>query len=239
MNISNKLQITILCSLFIVTFACNSISTDNGSSAPSSQPNSTTPLTASADPRADVEKAMRGRLAVKSYRMRKVLTMSSGLTTITSYETVNPDRMHMTTETTLPGKGTGKRETIIIGKEAYRKTGDAQWEKDEYGTADALEKMRDPKLIDAVAQKAEVKYLGTDMLEGAPMMIYQYTIKDLLGPGKDAVSKIWIGATDHLEHQMESESDIESTIKPGQITHTKTTVTYYDYNTDIKIESPM
>jgi hypothetical protein len=105
--------------------------------------------------------------------------------------------------------------------------------------ADALEQLRDPKLIDAIAQKAEVKYLGTDMLDGAPMLTYQYTIKDLLGPGKDAVSKIWIGATDNLEHQMESESDVESTFTAGEITHTKTTVTYYDYNTNIKIEPPM
>jgi hypothetical protein len=38
---------------------------------------------------------------------------------------------------------------------------------------------------------------------------------------------------------MESESDVESTFTAGEITHTKTTVTYYDYNTNIKIEPPM
>ncbi len=186
-----------------------------------------------------VEKAMRGRVEAKSYRMRKVLTLSSGYNTTTTYEVVNPDRMHMSTETTVPGRGTGKREVIYIGNESYAKAGDAPWQKGPTGMGDMLAQLKDPKLAEALAQKTEVKYLGADTLDGAPMLVYQYTIKDLLGPGKDAVSKMWIGATDGLQHQTESESDVESTFTAGKITHTKTIVTYYDFNADINIAPPI
>jgi hypothetical protein len=49
---------------------------------------------------------------------------------------------------------------------------------------------------------------------------------------------MWIGATDGLQHQTESESDVESTFTAGKITHTKTIVTYYDFNADINIAPP-
>ncbi len=101
-----------------------------------------------------------------------------------------------------------------------------------------MSQFRDPKLIDSIAQKAEVKYLGTDTLEGVPMLVYQYTLKDLLGAGKDGVSKQWIAATDGLPRQIESESDIDP-LNTGKTIHTKVTVSYFDYNTDIKIDPPM
>jgi hypothetical protein len=47
----------------------------------------------------------------------------------------------------------------------------------------------------------------------------------------------WIGATDSLLHQTESESDIDP-LGTGKMIHSKTTVTFYDYNADIQIEAP-
>jgi hypothetical protein len=69
------------------------------------------------------------------------------------------------------------------------------------------------------------------------MLVYQYTIKDLLGPGKDGVSKIWIGATDSLQHQIESGSDVDP-LNTGKMIHSKITATFYDYDADTKIEAP-
>jgi hypothetical protein len=60
----------------------------------------------------------------------------------------------------------------------------------------------------------------------------------VLETGKDAVSKIWIGA-DNLQHQVETESDFADPSNTGKTIHSKTTVIFYDYNTDIKIEAPM
>ena len=194
-------------------------------------------MTASADPRADVTKAMRASLAAKSYRSRMVTSSSSGSNQTMTAEFVAPDRMRMTMEMDRPGRGTVKSERIIIGKEAYVRVGDAPWQKDPMGMGDLLSQFRDPKAIDAIAEKAEVKYLGTETLNGAPMLVYQYTIKDLLGPGKDGVSKIWIGATDSLQHQLESESDVDP-LNTGKMIHSKVTATFYDYNADIKIETP-
>jgi hypothetical protein len=214
----SKWQIPVLCCLLLAVAACSSLS-------------KTAPMTASADPRADVTKAMRASLAAKTYRSRMVTTSSSGSNRTMTAEIVAPDRMRMTTEMDMPGRGTLKNETIIIGKETYVKAGDAPWQKNPLGMGDLLAQFRDPKAIDAIAEKAEVKYLGTDTLSGAPMLVYQYTIKDLLGPGKDGVTKIWIGAADSLQHQVESESDVDP-LNTGKMIHTKITATFYDYDAD-------
>jgi hypothetical protein len=223
-NTLSKWQIPVLCCLLFVVAACSSLS-------------KIAPMTASADPRADVTKAMRASLAAKSYRSRMVITSSSGSNRTMTAEIVAPDRMRMTAEMDMPGRGTRKNETIIIGKETYVKAGDGPWQKNPMGMGDLIAQFRDSKAIDAIAEKAQVKYLGTDSLSGAPMLVYQFTMKDLLGPGKDGVSKIWIGATDSLQHQVESESDVDP-LNTGKMIHTKITSTFYDYDADIKIEAP-
>ena len=124
-------------------------------------------------------------------------------------EVVTPDRMHITTEMNASGREAVKSEMIYIGKQSYARAGDGAWQKDSLDMSDMFSQFRDPKLIDAIAQKAEVKYLGTDTLNGAPMLTYQYQIKDVMGSGKDSVSKIWIGAKDNLQHQVETESDLK------------------------------
>ena len=224
MNTLSKSQIPVLCCLLLAVAACSSLS-------------KTAPMTASADARADVTKAMRASLAAKTYRSRIVTSSSSGSNRIMTAEVVAPDRMHMTMEMDMPGRGTVKNETIVIGRETFVKAGDAPWQKNPMGMGDLLAQFRDPKAIDAIAEKAEVKYLGTDSLNGAPMLVYQYTMKDLLGPGKDGVSKVWIGATDSLQHQVESESDVDP-LNTGKMIHSKVTATFYDYDADIKIEAP-
>lgn len=236
MNTLGKWQIPVLCSLLLVFATCTSRPTGEGNMS-SSTTAETTPFAASADPRADVTKAMRASYAAKSYRSRIVSTSTSGSNRIMTAEFVAPDRMHITMEMDVPGRGPVKSERIINGKEAYVKVGNAAWQKDPLGMGDLLSQLRDPKLIDAIAEKAEVKYMSADTLNGAPMLVYQHTIKDLLGPGKDGVTKEWIGATDSLLHQTESESDIDP-LGTGKMIHSKTTVTFYDYNADIKIEAP-
>jgi hypothetical protein len=78
--------------------------------------------------------------------------------------------MHITTELDLPGRGVAKSERIYIGKESYARAGEAPWQKDTFGMGEMLSQMRDPKLIDAIAKDSEVKYLGADTLDGAPML---------------------------------------------------------------------
>ncbi len=229
-----------LCCLLLVAAACGTRSTgDNGSSNNALSSTTTTPMTASADPRADMVKAMRASLDAKSYRSRIATTGSNGRNINITAEFVAPDRMRIVTEMDMPGQSPNKSERIYIGKQSYARAGDAPWQKDSLDMSDMLSQMRDPKLIEAVQQKAEVKYLGTETLNGAPMLIYQYKIKDVLGTGIDSNSKMWIGATDNLQHQVETESDFADPSNTGKMIHSKTTITFYDYNTDINIEPPM
>ncbi len=77
MNNLNKLQITLLCSLLLAVAACGSRSTgDSTASSPSTT--TTAPFTASADPRADMVKAMQASLDAKSYRSRIETSSSAG-----------------------------------------------------------------------------------------------------------------------------------------------------------------
>jgi hypothetical protein len=55
--------------------------------------------------------------------------------------------------------------------------------------------------------------------------------------GETGDSKTWIGATDSLQHQLESESDVDP-LNTGKMIHTKITATFYDYDADIQIEPP-
>jgi hypothetical protein len=240
MNNLGKLQIAVLYGVLLTVTACSSVS-KNGENTPSSSSTTTAPIfTASNDPRADVVNAMRKNLEAKSYRMRSVTTSTSGYNSSMTTEFVAPDRMHAVTETNMPGQAAARREIIYIGKVSYVKTGDALWQKDDMGMGDLIAQMRaDPKLIDELTNKAEVKYLGADTLDGAPMLMYQYILKSPGDKSKDIVSKVWIGATDNLQHQIETEGDFADPLTTGKMIHSKTTITFYDYNTDIKIESPM
>lgn len=114
MNTLNKWQIPVLCGLLLAVAACGSRSAGDGNPSSST---TTAPMTASSDPRADVTKAMRASLEAKSYRSRIVTCSSNGSDRTMTAEIVAPDRMRMTMEMDIPGRGAVKRETVIIGKE--------------------------------------------------------------------------------------------------------------------------
>lgn len=238
MNASNQLSLTILCSLLVTGHACSSVSTRNTSVEPSSATNTAAPMTASTDARADIVKAMRASLNAKSYRSR-IATGSDGNNINITAEFVAPDRMRIVTRMDMPGQSQNTSERIYIGKQSYARAGDGPWQKDSMDMGDMLSQMRDPKLIEAIQQKAEVTFLGNDALNGEPMLMYQYKIKDVMGAGIDSNSKMWIGATDNLPHQIETEGEVPDPLNKGKIRRTKTTISFYDYNADISIESPM
>ena len=236
MNTLNKLQIIALSGFLLTATACSSLS-KNGENTPSSSTTTTAPIfTASSDPRADVIKSMKASLNAKSFRERVTTINSDGGKVNATIEFVAPNRAHITTAVGLSDGSIVKTEMIIADKDSYRKNGDAPWQKSQMDMGDFLTQFRDPKIIDSITEKAEVKYIGADTLDGVPMLVYQYTIKDLLGKGNIMVTKSWIGAIDGLPHQTESESDMD--LGTGEMIHSKSTIVYYDYNADIKIEPP-
>ncbi len=78
--------------------------------------------------------------------------------------------------------------------------------------------------------------VGTFEEFGEPMLVYLYTITNMLGPGNHGVTKNWISAADG--HLRQSESEIDLDLGTGKRVQSKTTVSYYDYDVGITIERP-
>src|ERR1043166_641331 len=78
----------------------------------------------------------------------------------------------------------------------------------------------------------DVKYIGTDTVNGLPCQEYTYTMDmDVSGQKWAGTGKAWIGSTDRLPHQLDSEMTVSSYKQKSHIT--------YEYNVDFKVEKPM
>jgi hypothetical protein len=137
-------------------------------------------------------------------------------------EFVAPDRYHLTRESDLGGKGISKQDIIIIGDDTFMKTGDTPWRKFPMNMGELITQFRDPKVIDELSKGSEIKFIGPDLLDGSPTLVYQYSIN--LGQNKElkSMAKTWVGVIDSLPRKTESESDSNILGKP---VHTKTTIT--------------
>jgi len=193
-------------------------------------------VSAAADPRGELIKAMRAMLAARSYRSRMLSSGSSGTSSIIVLEFVAPDRFHMSRETESPGRPTMKQETIIIGNDTWMKMGGAPWQRFPANLGDVIKQLRNPKVVEELTQATEVKFIGPDVLDGSPTMVYQYTVSDSEGKGFKTTAKTWVGVTDGLPRKTEGEADISTAGKP---IHTKSTTTYSDYGADISLEPPI
>lgn len=137
----------------------------------------------------------------------------------TNLEVVLPDRFRMTSK---------QMELIMIGKTVYVKVGN-QWQKVAMPKGIDLS-LADPKKFEEnLGVTTDVKLVGTELLDGTPTFVYQYTTTIKGPPAQKFTSKVWIGVSDNLPRKLESEP------KAGQ----KTTVIYYDYNANITINPPI
>lgn len=188
--------------------------TNTPTPAPTSTP---TAVPTPANPVQGLLTAFKGLGGVKSFRAKISTTGLPGGTQDSDLEMVLPDRFHMTTS---------KLEMILIGKTMYIKTG-TKWQK--------LTQNIDLSAVDAKKLEAElgiskdVKLVGTDVIDGTPTFVYQYTTTIKGPPARTTTSKVWVGMADNLPRKRETEP------KAGQ----KTTTTYYDYNANITINAPM
>ena len=187
------------------------------------------------DARGNLVKAMQAMLDEKSYRARVESTTSSGTTSKTTIEFVAPDHFHLTREATTPGHPAVKQETIVVGDDTWMKMGDAPWQKFPLNLGDTIKQFRNPEVINEIAKSVDVKVVGTEVLEGTQTTIYQYTLSDPDHKDFKASAKTWVGAGDGLPRKTESESDLNLN---GKQIHTKSIISYYDYEADIKIEQP-
>lgn len=176
-------------------------------------------------------RAMRAQLDAKSYRARVTSSIGDGTSNAMVIEYVAPDRYRMVNDSQSGGKNF-KQEFIIVGGATFIKVPNSGWVKSPVDASGIVKAFRDPKMLDELAKTADVKFVGPDTLDGAPMLVYQYTQNDPMGMKLKSTSKTWLAVSDGLPRKTESEGEFN-----GQ--KTKTLVTISDYNADIKIESPI
>jgi outer membrane lipoprotein-sorting protein len=210
MKFADRLKIFLLCSLMLVA-ACDLHSAKHSGSGAATETNAVDAMTAS----------IQAQLGAKSYRAR-MESNYDGKTTAQTVEYVAPDRFRIVGP---------MNEMIAVGSTTYMKLPTGKWQKAPIDINQFVASFRDPKIIEEMRKNADVKFLGDDTVDGMPMKVYQYTVKNPLGSNITSASKAWISAADKLPRKMEVESEIEGK-------HSKTLITYSDYNTDIKIEPP-
>ena len=187
------------------------------------------------DARASLTSAIKSMLAAKSYRARVESTTSTGTISTTAIEFVAPDHFHLTRESNTPGHAAIKTETIVVGDESWMKMGDAPWQRFPANLSEAIKQFRNPDVINEIVKSVDVKIIGTDVLDGTQTTIYQYTLGSPDNKEFSTIAKTWV-AGDGLPRKTESEGDL--TLGNKQV-HTKSIITYYDYEADIKIEKPL
>ncbi len=178
-------------------------------------------------------KAMRAQLDAKSYRAHVTSSMGDGAATKMLIEYTAPDRYRMTGEGAGGEAGKGfKMEYVIVGGATYIKTPNGGWVKSPIDASAMIKNFRDPKMLDELAKTADVKLVGTDTIDGAPMLVYQYTQNNPMGMNLKSTSKTWLSVADGLPRKTESEGEFDGK-------KTKTLITMSDYNADIRIEAPV
>lgn len=177
----------------------------------------------SGDAREDVKKALQNLHDVKSFRAR---TEANGVT-LMEIESVNPDRFHWKVQSLKEGAGAG--EIIIIGKDTFINKGNGAWIKSPISMSAMIQQVRDENVEEAMKRREDIKFVGRDVVDGAPTLVYQYRYKLT-----NKLWKMWISASDWLPRKSESEAG--GSVDGPKVT---TRITYSDYNSDIRIEPPI
>jgi hypothetical protein len=245
MNFVNKLSTSLLCFL-LLTFAAACASPpaagDNsagGAGAPASSGSTAgagagaAAISESDKPVEVMTKAVRAQLDAKSYRAHVTSSPANGASTKMLIEYSAPDRYRMTVEGAGGEAGKNfKMEYVIVGGATYVKLPERGWVKSPIDASGMIKSFRDPKMLDELTKTADVKLVGPDTLDGAPMLVYQYTQNNPMGMKVKSTAKTWLSVADGLPRKTESEGEFNGT-------KTKMLMTMSDYNADIKIESPV
>jgi len=199
-----------------------------GSSAPASAA-----ISADDKPLDVMLKAMRAQLDAKSYRAHITSSTDKGTNSTMVVEYAAPDRYRMVREG-QEGGGGGKNaqmEFVIADNKMFLRAPNGKWIPSPINAGEMIKAFRDPKMIDELTKTADVKLVGPDTLDGAPMLVYRYTQNNPLGMNLKSTAKTWLSVADGLPRKTETDGEFS-----GMKTHTLVTIT--DYNSDIKIESP-
>jgi TonB family protein len=214
MAVMFKARYSTLYSLLFVSIVCQSFAATR----------SYLQIAESDNPREGLKKSIYAFHNVKSYRVRMERKYGASKSEIvTTAEFVSPDRTRSFNK---------DLEIIYIGKDAYIKWGNEPWKKYFYKTSESTTRARalEEEEIKAI-DTGDVEFVGRDMIEGVPTLVYNRIIYSGPNKTKPGVIKYWIGAADGLKRRKQVECCSDS----GNVTMVQT---YYDYNADIKIEPP-
>ncbi|MGB8509641.1 MAG: hypothetical protein WCD76_14735 [Pyrinomonadaceae bacterium] len=205
----------------------------SGSGSGASSSGGTTAVISADDKPLDVMlKAMRAQLDAKSYRAHVTSSTDKGNTSTMVIEYAAPDRYRMVNEGQTGGGKGYQMEYVIADNKTFIKTPNGGWVKSPVDAGSIIKAFRDPKMIDELTKTADVKFVGPDTLDGEPMLVYQYTQTNPMGMNLKSISKTWLSVADGLPRKTETEGEFNGM-------KTKTLITLSDFNTDIKIESPV
>lgn len=188
-------------------------------------PPTATPIPTSANPLEALTKAFRGWAGTKSFRAKATTIPAPPKKgtptppTEMTLEVVMPDRIHIIG---------ASFEAYKIGSTFYTKIG-TQWQKSTVPARLDFSFVDLKKIEDELGATKETKFLGPEILDGIPTLVYQYTTTIKTPVTATTVSKVWIGVADQLPRKSEALGQSGS----------KTTTLYYDYNANIIIEAPI
>jgi outer membrane lipoprotein-sorting protein len=209
--------------VLLVSTSCSGLKLPGASSTTSAGP-----VQAGADPREALKKAFTAQLAARSLRARMEYSIG-GVATHNDLEFVAPDRYHVT----LVGSATMGQEMIIIGKDKFARISGRPWQKTDMDVAagtmattlgDLADQFRQEDISQRMTKYEDVQFSGSEVLEGQPVMVYQFNLKSTKGP---IPGKIWISTADNLPRKIVHDSKM------------KLTTTYYDYNANFNITPPI
>jgi len=159
-------------------------------------------ITASDDPLEVVTKAASTLLRDNSHRCRKVAFGNSGpgWNDVTVTEVAGIDRIRIIGEQPYPNHT--QVETILIGNDGFRRTGNGPWGK--LSTAEATFFGRAtlvlPDQLKFGYKTGDLKLVGPQVVDGSPTFLYQATYHDI---ETDRTIEIWIGSNDSLPRKTE------------------------------------
>jgi hypothetical protein len=191
------------------------------------------------EPNAIVRKALENTIAVRSYRGLLEMKGLQGVTINCDMEYVAPNRVRMTARVVSDKVGDEalRFDGVIIGKDFYLNM-DGKWTKQTTAIPDIAE-LSNPQRINKMwtqtgANEPKFKLVGPDTIDGNSVVEFKDPAMNM--DGHPGAFRVWIGTGDSLVHKVEAEAEA----KPGDASSTvKVTITYRDYNANIKIEPPM
>lgn len=174
------------------------------------------------DPKADVIAASRKFTDLKSFSAKME---GIGQTEIKSQvDYVAPDRFRVKY---LAGTGSGM-EMIMIGNESFMKTGN-NWSKMPGAGNNAVPTLRDSFTEEGLKTLSDVKFEGSDTVDGKPALMYSY--KNVTPQGDFPFNaKIWVGKESGLPMKIVADYT-NGVLKQMTIT--------YDTETPVTIEPPV